>query len=268
MFAEIDVEDHVKRVIDDLLEKIEFKATAGIKYSKGSRVGDGYGSKTIAVEAKNDAKSLHLFLKCALNVTDTDRVQTDRIYANEIYFYKTVYPSYTKFQEERGLIEDGFRNAPEYYGARRERFNEIIILENLRSKGYTLFNRFKFMDDAHLTLVLKTFAKFHAVSFAFKDQMAPLHDEMCGNCYDVIISMEAMGFFKVLADMARDFFEKLDPIEDKDIVDRSETILEKMADCVQNSHKSGNRYSILTKGDCWSNNMMILYEVSNPPTLT
>ncbi|KRT78403.1 hypothetical protein AMK59_7343 [Oryctes borbonicus] len=258
-FNEINVRDEIKHLVGELAAKHGFSEGAEIKYFIGSQVGDGYGAETIAVAVEKDGKSLNLFLKCAKYTNDTRRVETDKIYANEIYFYKTVYPAYRDFLNEKG-IRDGFYNAPKYYGAQRDRFKEVIFLENLRSKGYTLFNRFKFMNDAHLTLVLKIFAKFHAISFAFKDQRHEFHEKMCSNCYDVNITMEAMGFYKMLGDMTRDFFAKLDPVEDKDILDRSGNIVEKTIDCVRNSAKRHDAYSILTKGDCWSNNMMLLYE--------
>ncbi|GJQ82622.1 hypothetical protein Trydic_g19643 [Trypoxylus dichotomus] len=258
-FDELNVRDEIKRLVQELALKNGFDSTAEIKYYIGSQVGDGYGAETIAVDVEKDGKSLNLFLKCAKYVKDTRKVETDKIYANEIYFYKTIYPAYVDFLKEKG-VRDGFQNAPKYFGARKDRYKEVIFLENLRSKGYTLFNRFKFMDDAHLTLVMKTFAKFHAISFVFKDQHPQLHAEMCSHCYDVRISMDAMGFYKMLADMAHDFFAKLDPIEDKDILDRCGNVVEKTIDCVKNSPRYSNEYSILTKGDCWSNNMMILYD--------
>lgn len=259
-FSEISVSEDIKKLVDDLIEKINFKSTL-IKYYNGSQIGDGYGSVTIAVEIRNDEEILNLFLKCTKNVKDTDKVETDKIYANEIYFYATIYPEYMRFLQDKG-VKDGFKNAPKYYGARSDRYNEVIILENLRSTGYTLFKRGTFMNDAHLSLVLKTFAKFHAISFAIKDQDPKLHNEICANCYDVSISMEAMGFYKVLKDMAHDFFGKLDPETDKDILERLDGLVERIVQAVKDSPRYKSDYTIFTKGDCWSNNMMVLYEVS------
>ncbi|KAK9732405.1 Ecdysteroid kinase-like family [Popillia japonica] len=100
-FSEISVSEDIKKLVDDLIEKINFKSTL-IKYYNGSQIGDGYGSVTIAVEIRNDEEILNLFLKCTKNVKDTDKVETDKIYANEIYFYATIYPEYMRFLQDKG----------------------------------------------------------------------------------------------------------------------------------------------------------------------
>lgn len=260
MFTEVQISENIEQIIYDVSKRLQFENITEIRCCNGAQIGDGFGSDPIAVEVKNDSESLQLFLKCSIG--GEDDTQQEESYANEVFFYDTIYPAYKKFLESRKV--EGFASVPKFYGVYKEKSKNVIVLENLRARGYTLFDRHKLMDDAHLDLVMKTMAKFHAISFALKDQQPDLHEELCSKCYDIIPSMEEMGFFKLQRDMIKDFLSKLHPIDDKDILQAcDDSAVEKIIDCVRNSHTYTAKYSILTKGDCWSNNMMFLYEVSS-----
>lgn len=260
MCDDFGVTDEIKAFVLSLLRKHNFGVKCEIKYFPGTTPGDGYGSKTIGVDVTDGERSLHLFLKCSLDLATDDSFS--QIYKTEILLYKTIVPTYQQFLIDKD-IENIFRNVPVCYGVNEKDKNEIIALENLRKKNYTLYDKSKCMNNAHLKLVLETFAKFHAISFAFKDQHRQSHDDFLGNRVNIYAIIESTGFVTTISNMVKDFVSKLDPIEDKDILDRSSDLASKVYDQIMNMLNYLDDYSILTKGDCWVNNMMFLYEVSS-----
>lgn len=257
---------HVSNAVKDLIAKITlesgFKISSDVKYSDGSQPGDGYATNTLAAKIVDGEKSLDIFLKCALDFSENSP-EMDTIYVREIFFYKTIYPTYQKFLNDKG-VKDGFSSVPKSYGFYEKQFKSIIALENLRTKGFTLFDKTKYMNHEHLALILRTFAKFHAISFAMKDQNKECHDQFCDECPNIFQVCKSRDFEKITARIVAQFLSKLDPDEDRDITERCHDLCPKIEDHNLNLSDYLSEYSILTKGDCWINNMMILYEVSFP----
>lgn len=259
MSDQLAISNEIKAFVQGILSEKLFDSTAEIKYFPGSEIGDGYGSKTLAVNINDETKSLHLFLKCALTTINIKSLHS--IYETEIKWYKTIYPAYQKFLADK-KIKNGFNNVPLCYGVLEKTGSETVALENLRARSFTLFDRFTFMNYEHLKLTLETFAKFHAVSFALKDQQREVHDDYIGGRPNIILALKDLAFEKIISNMVSEFVSKLDPIEDEDILRKSEHLASRVLDQFLNMERYLNDYSILTKGDCWVNNMMILYKVT------
>lgn len=252
------VPDDIKQFAEEIIAKNDLQPSAKIDYGPGADLGDGYMSKTFIVDVSDGDKSLHLFLKVPLGLSWHENLPITKLFKNEIYFYSTVYPAYQSFLQEKG-IEDGFRNAPKCYTIS----GDYIALENLKRKGYGRFAKRKTMNDEHILLALKTFAKFHAISYAFKDQKRDLFDSFTRDiqfCMNDL--MLAGGFDKMLDAILRQFLKTLDPIEDKDLLEGSEDIVEVITHVLLNIENFADEYSTITQGDCWNNNMMYLYDVS------
>ncbi|KRT83015.1 phosphotransferase [Oryctes borbonicus] len=261
MAGEVSVSEETKSLISMLVKEANLSGAAHIKYYTGSELGDGYSSERLAVDIVDDDKQLKLYLKCAIPLTP-ERICINTMYRHEIDFYKVIYPTYVKFFEEKG-IQDGFRNVPKTYGFCEKKFREIIAFENLKAKGFRLFDTKKYMNDSELKLVLRTFAKFHAISFGIKDQRRELHDSFCNDhpChYEVLKPIGLENFF---AKGARDFVAKLDPVEDRNIIEKFSNLEANLLSTFFNLEGQLSSYSILTKFDCWINNMMVLYKDEN-----
>lgn len=251
------VTPEVKKLVDNIIVKHNLAPVLEVKYTPGSEAGDGYVSATIAVKIITAKSALDLFLKCALDIKSTDLLPMDKFYANETYFYDTVYPAYQKFVEEQG-VKQAFKNAPKCYGTINRR---TVALENLKSRNFTLFDRNKMMNRAHIELVLKTFAKFHALSFAFKDQRRKKYEGLVQDTFDAFSNkMGDTPFMKMIRGTIEDCLSKLNPVQDKEILQRCK--VKELMDAFASADRNLNEYSILTQGDCWCNNMMFLYEVS------
>ncbi|GJQ82630.1 hypothetical protein Trydic_g19650 [Trypoxylus dichotomus] len=256
---EFSVIDDAKVLVNEIIEKNNWVPVSDVKYYPGTEVGDGYASKHVAVEVILPDRIERLFLKYALDFKVSDDEMIDRFYGNEIYFYDVVFPAYQKFLDKK-KIQDGFKHVPKCYGASTK---NVIVLENIKDRGFAMFNRRSVMDDNHITLALKTFAKFHATSFAFKDQDREGYDKLVANWKgDFMGSVpEDSPMKKMWVDLIRDGLNVLDPVEDKQVLERCDA--ESLGKFIFNAQMCRDEYSIFTQGDCWCNNMMFKYENDN-----
>lgn len=252
--------EHVKQFIAKLIIENAIENVVDIKYRSGARAGDGYASRQIAVDVKTNDKVFNFFVKCIIKLMPNDTVPIDKLYSTEINFYNIVYPAYRKFLNKR-YATHVFHQVPKCYGTSKE--DGIIVLENLKPKGYTLYDRTIPMGRVHLELVLKTFAKFHAVSFAFKDQDKDTYRKLLDNSHGDVLSkiMSAEVSVQMLRTIVKDFLEQLDPVKDKNILDHCENLTDKLLASVSSPTQYVNEYSILTQADCWCNNVMFAYTV-------
>lgn len=248
-----DVEDLVK----DIINKNNLEAPVDIKYLTGSEIEHGFSSKTIGVNItdKNRSKTLHLWIKFIANYMHIAQFSMDKLYVNEIYFYETIYPAYCKLLEENA-VDDGFRNVAQCYGTLSK---GMLALENLKQKGYQPFNKNEEATDGHILLVFEAYAKFHALSFAFKDQKGD-------DC--VLFRRNLFNFYELGAKKAdidsniryaiEEFLKQLNPAEDEKILRRCK--VEELISHIVDPSKFCTKHAILTQGDCWYNNSMFLYD--------
>ncbi|KRT78396.1 phosphotransferase, partial [Oryctes borbonicus] len=257
---EFTVGEDVKQIITDVVKKNNWEPVLDVKYHPGCEVGDGYASKHIGVEIIKSNESIWLFVKHSLDSNAAEGWSIDKYYSNEIYFYRTVYPAYLSFISEKG-VQNGFKNAPKCFMVSPK---NIIVLENIKIKGYALFDRRQIMDEGHIILVLKAFAKLHAASFAFKDQRREAHKKLLEDWdgdHFTNLARDSAGI-RWYFDIIQDALDKLDPEEDKRILEKCDVdvLVNSVIDVVKNC----NEYSVITQGDCWCNNILFQYENDNP----
>lgn len=244
--------DEVNEFIKEIILRNGLNLSSSVKYGPGAEVGEGYNSKTFTVHVKDENDELHLFIKTLSGLNWHGNF--DKMYSNEIHFYTTIYPAFQEFLKERG-VRDGFQNAPQCYGANKD----IIALDNLQHKGYK--NSKGDISEEHVLLGLKTLAKFHAISFAFKDQKRKLYDTFVQNieCCTSDIFRQA-GFDKLIGVYIQNLLDNLDPDEVEDLAKKNINLKQVLIDALFAVDEDANEYSIITQGDCWSNNVLFSYD--------
>ncbi|CAG9856267.1 unnamed protein product [Phyllotreta striolata] len=155
--------------------------------------GENYWSDMLKIDlvlrdiSTGNLEDLHLCAKCVTTHEDFMGDMTARVFQTEIDFYKTVLPAMQSFLKKRGLQELEF-----FPRVVCERLNlqetgdspdshALLILENLKSKGYTNLDRHTGFDFDTAKLVLRDLAMFHAVPLAmrllepeeFREKIAP-----------------------------------------------------------------------------------------------
>lgn len=154
-----------------------------IEVQSGSNNGDGSIGVLISVvingaREQNGLTSLDnkLSLLCKtvpMHVTRRKEFHTDVLFEREAFMYSTVLPLFAEFQREKGLTDaDHFTFYPKCFKtiSNVETDELVIIMEDLRPKGFTMLSRDKIVSPKHAHLIVESLAKMHAVSFAMKDQ--------------------------------------------------------------------------------------------------
>ncbi|CAH1113499.1 unnamed protein product [Psylliodes chrysocephalus] len=165
-------------IISNYIEKD--KDIIDMQVSNLTNPGDNWGSQIYKVDLKlktktTESEELYLVAKQIPNSEYYQQVFNVQVTFNqEKEFYKTVVPTLHDFQRKMGTkILDAF---PKFYGARNSLNCEngkvdkdgLIVVENLKIKGYKNLDRFVGFDLSTSRTILKTLAQFHAIPLAIK----------------------------------------------------------------------------------------------------
>ncbi|XP_008207762.1 uncharacterized protein LOC103316329 isoform X1 [Nasonia vitripennis] len=161
----------LRKKLGDYLVVLDFESDSLVK------AGDNYGStilkvRVIVKRGKNAEKEeLHLVAKM-LPPTDFQRSIFDSAFTfkKEIFLYEELIPMY------RSLYKGAFDVVPECYGCALSSKNgadevdedAVILLENLKVKGYYMADRHEGLNYDHLKIAVTTLAKFHAIGLSIK----------------------------------------------------------------------------------------------------
>ena len=148
-----------------------------------TKPGDNYGGTILSVEVtciqEDVRRKVSLvaklmppseFLRDAFNIKVT--------FNKEVRSYALVFPELKRLQEEQKIpIDEILDIFPKFYGARtnlkKDMFqaadhSAFLLLENLKTLGYTVGDRRKGLNLAHVEFVVKKLAHFHATTIALK----------------------------------------------------------------------------------------------------
>lgn len=210
-----------------------------------------------------DAK-LNLLCKiAAANAQQCKESMADLLFKRESYFYNTVAPAFMHFQQEKGLPEkDQFKAFPQCYEAVCDQEKEVftIVMEDLRPKGFTMLPMQKPIPPAHCRLFMRELAKFHAISFAMKDQQ-PEEFEEFKKLDDLLSALnstpDSINSFRNSYNRA---IEALESEEHKNIMRDVETRTpEYFESCL--GRNAAEAFGVVSHGDTWNNN--ILYRTNS-----
>lgn len=254
-------------ILNRIVEKegfVEFKTDVG----SGSNIGDNFAGELLRVvvsgrqKQKNgleiDAK-LNLLCKMApANAQRRKEFMTNVLFEREAFFYNELAPAFIRFQQEKGLPDaDQFKAFPKCYEAVHDPENEIyvIIMQDLRPEGFAMWPKEKPIPTPYCRLFVRELAKFHAISFAMKDQQPDEFKEYekFNDLIQVFIELpNKMEFFSNCYKRA---IEALEDEKHKEIMkDITENIPRYMASCL--GKKAADRFGVLSHGDCWNNNLL------------
>lgn len=149
-------------------------------------VGDNYGSTmlalTVALEdsSTGDQDQLELVAKMVPSNPDFYKMfQVEETFVKESSIYTIVAPTLRAFQREKGVPEDQLLDSfVDCWGSRTSLDPEkkaldsdaVLILENLKFKGFTVGDRSKGFNLKHSEFILKNLASFHAVLIAYRKE--------------------------------------------------------------------------------------------------
>ncbi|XP_031625367.1 uncharacterized protein LOC116342037 [Contarinia nasturtii] len=141
----------------------------------GSKKGDNFQGEIFRVlykEANNNANENDSSLILKIAAKGGCKNKHD-LFVHEINMYEKVLSYFNEFQLSKGVDPEinGFNEYPECYFSTQDNMSESVFLEDLRRRGFEMFNhRKESITFDHVSLFMKALGKFHAISFALKDQ--------------------------------------------------------------------------------------------------
>lgn len=231
-----------------------------------SEKGDGYlGDITFidvtGYDKEKKPKAYNFVVKCGKKSTQLRDVMPIRLaFENEIHFYNEILPTFMKFQEEKG-IKEPFNNFPKCYGTFIVDDMEVLVLDNLKFRNFSVHNRQQPMSKDHILKVIRTYGKLHAISYALKDQKPELFKQLAAPLGDVILEFSKLS----PPDRSKNPFEDVEKVaiknKENDIAEKARSLKEKALDAYKITDPE-DPYAIILHGDCWNNNFMFKYSVS------
>ncbi|XP_066249546.1 uncharacterized protein [Euwallacea similis] len=228
----------------------------------GSLKGDNYLGvlHTISVKPKNGS-TLYLILKSAhSNDIVREKGRASYAFQRESFIYDTIIPRLRKLQEEKG-ISSPFTGSAEYYGSNLEEKKESILMKNLKEYGYKMWDRKKPMDDLHIIMAFKEYARLHAASFALKH----LHPEE----FQELTKDIHLNVFEGSPNRTNDFFDNyfrsgLIAVNGSKKAEASLMRMQsRIKDLFKDNVTQGTERFVVIHGDCWCNNMLFKYQEDN-----
>ncbi|KAL1399443.1 hypothetical protein pipiens_008207 [Culex pipiens pipiens] len=210
-----------------------------------------------------------LTILCKIPPLDPVRRQqfnSNILFEREINVYSNVLPTMFEFQRQKGVTEElnsGFFNVPKCYLARFDPDNEeaLILMEDLRVRELAMWNKLEPINYEHARLVMIQLGRFHALSFAMKDQRPDLF-EACKIPDAMVPAMQhndqLMGMFGVALDAAMNVLDPEDERTRWKMQGLRNDYFAVLESCVDVERVEP--YAVLNHGDCWINNLMFGYQ--------
>lgn len=271
---------HMQRVLEDVVKRRGFKQPR-YAVSAGSKTGDNYLGVLYRVEVTEAAtegegvKRLALILK-GMPASERRRqeMRCGLMFDNEHFVYRVVLPDLARFVAEKGVAEAAevdeddptFPNTPRCFDATRDgaEGEDTIVLEDMRPLGFTMTDRQRGVDPAHIACVFRALAFLHASSFAMEAQQPERFARLRGVINETIFTPDN-PLNDIMVDMMQrtyGFIAGRFP-EGSDGYNRIKKMIDiypdEMAALVRASDAGGNAIS---HGDCWTNNLLYKYSES------
>lgn len=149
---------------------------------------------------------------------------------------------------------DGFHEFPQCYKTITTEFNECLFIEDLTHSNFKMIDRDEVTTE-HILLVMKTVAKFHAISFCLKDQEPEKFAEIVSNLDEVVFIRGENEQFANFVNQGENFAMNCTNDHDGHLVKALLHLYETnqydlMVDLVE-----AEPYSCILHGDMWLNNV-------------
>lgn len=251
-----------------LLEKVavdEGFSNYRIETEAGSKNGDGFmgimvSCKIIGDRTVNSIKTtdtLQVLSKIAPTNADRRReFHSALAFPREVCAYQAVLPTFIEFQREKGIpVAEGFNAVAKCYAAvadvEKEEF--ALIMEDLRLNDYVVLPKAQPTISENAYLVVEQLAKYHAISFALKDQRPDVYNGF--RFGDDIV----MKFIKTSDVLFKSTFKRaMAAVKNPRHIEILQECLDRFDEMFESHLAEGlaDPYDVIIHGDLWNNNML------------
>ncbi|XP_050356745.1 uncharacterized protein LOC126777666 [Nymphalis io] len=240
------------------------------EYVSHTGKGDSFLSELIRIRIHGNSDGTPYHVQVILknipkNVCRRLTYRSEEFFQNEINFYKKVLPTLLKFQSKKNVTEP-FTNYTKLFLADTDGLNGVICLEDAALENFGSAVRQEGIDLAHCKLTFKALAKYHALSFALKDQepdtFNSLTDAIFETYYDPRLWNWYRRFWHRICGIAIDAVEKEYPNSIYEEKIKEFAVPEKYEDMIRAVRDKTN--GVISHGDCWTNNFLYKYQDGCP----
>ncbi|XP_046387008.1 uncharacterized protein LOC124156481 [Ischnura elegans] len=247
---------------------------AWFEATEGSGRGDNYTAVLYRVQARGWSgeepwKGSFILKALPENPETREAYQSESLFRNEVAFYTRALPALIDFQSRMGA-RSPFRGVPQCFRAD----GDLIVLEDLRCRGFRMADRKVGLDAAHLEAALALLARLHALSLAMRaSEPRRFAAVVAGAVREVMFTPENEAWYRAYYRSASraacavvgDAFPATDAYLRRLRAFADDGFFQRMVDLVSAATASdpgGQRYDVplvLCHGDCWTNNIMFRY---------
>ncbi|KAF5270854.1 hypothetical protein FQA39_LY08299 [Lamprigera yunnana] len=241
-----------------------------VNVSPGSIRGDNYLGVIAKVQVKTEKLIMNWILKSAMQQEIfRSFLPVPKVYAREVYVYEKVLYEFNRFQKEKTVLKP-FESYAEYRTSFLTAPYECLIMNDMKELGYKLQDRSKPLDYNHVLLVMREYGRFHALSFALRDQKPSLFQEISENVEEIFFNEEALfgeDLRKALDSQAERAMKALDPLLNKSAYKKFMRFKEHMVEITKKvvQGTAAGKYGVVCHGDCWINNFLFKYRNPERP---
>lgn len=178
---------------------------------------------------------------------------------------------FNEFQLSKGinLNENGFNEYPKFYSSISDDLSECVFLEDLNLRHFKVL---KFREEpvsfGHMSLLMTALGKFHAVSFALKDQQPDKFKQLSSLVFEHYWTILETDYKKIYNEAVNWFTLSLEESGRFDMLDRFNQIKGNEVDKTIYTLVSGAHaepYSVICHGDLTTNNSMFKKDDQGKP---
>ncbi|XP_063244577.1 uncharacterized protein LOC134544681 [Bacillus rossius redtenbacheri] len=245
-----------------------------VEVGRASSKGDNYIGELLRVRLKGrrdgeEGQGMSLVVKLIPDSeAKREALDMDSFFDNELFVYSEVMPAFQSLQEDRRVPEaERFGAVPKLLACDRSEGGVSLVLEDMSPRGYRMADRLKGLDSAHCSLVMKELGRFHAFSFALRDQRPEELQRLRSGVTETLFgprahfsSEQGKASLKQNIDQASSTMLKRFPLE-SEYMERFRRFcsdFNKRGEAVA-SGEAAEPCAVICHGDCWTNNILFKY---------
>lgn len=247
-----------------------------VDLSGGKNITDGFLSDIIFIKVNcelenNQNVTLQLAVKKGVeNIVVRKELEIESLFNQEIVFYEKIFPIFLEIQIQKNRVNI-FNPFAKYYKSLINNGNELLMMENIKAKGFELSERCKPLSLRHVKMALETFGKFHAFSFVLNDQNPELFASITNDLKDTLIQHFDRSSlpYRQMQELHKHNLELFLRRNENDVYNKMHSFMnnENIVDHVLDIMEEKTLYSVINHGDSWINNLMFQHQVNLKNTL-
>lgn len=229
--------------------------------------GDNYASVVSSVELDfdlngNDESITYIVKINPCHGMESFEEMTHTIFLKEAEFYIKLLPQLNGVLREHELSPLA---VPECHYGTLEKKKELIFLEDLRPRGFKMFDRRKGLDVAHASLVLKELARLHAASLLLQKKDPEYSKDTLLHRGWINMTDDGFGMLQVLEgvmDTGIMMLKKVGGYESS--ITWAESTKSKLREIFE-KQREPCKHQVICHGDAWNNNLLFKYDEDGVP---